>query len=49
LIKKYREEKSISKGRLSELTGIDRAYLSRIESGKISAGTEIVEKIFDAQ
>ena len=48
LIKKVRENKEISKGQLALKTGIDRAYLSKIESGKVSPGSEIIEKIFDA-
>lgn len=34
LLKKLREEKGISQNKLAELSGIDRAYISQLESGK---------------
>jgi SOS-response transcriptional repressor LexA len=47
-IKDLRAQKGISQGKLSELTGIRQNYLSQIESGKISVGIDLIEKIFSA-
>jgi transcriptional regulator with XRE-family HTH domain len=44
-IKGVRNDKGLTLGKLSELTGVSQPYLSQIESGKRQPSTEILKKL----
>lgn len=47
-IAEIRKAKGITQVQLSERTGLERTYLSKIEKGKYSAGIETIELICNA-
>lgn len=47
-IAKIRNEKGITQEQLSELTGLNRANISKIETGRYNASIDIIGKIADA-
>lgn len=47
-IAKIRIEKGITQEGLSELTGLDRANISKIENGRYNIGIDILQKVCDA-
>jgi transcriptional regulator with XRE-family HTH domain len=44
-VRRLRRDKRLSQGALAERSGIDRSYLSRIETGAHYAGLDIVQKL----
>jgi transcriptional regulator with XRE-family HTH domain len=47
-IREIREKKGISQSQLAELTGLKQQSIARIESGKYSTGSRILENIADS-
>jgi transcriptional regulator with XRE-family HTH domain len=47
-IKEIREEKNMTQGDIHRASGLDRAYISRIESGLINPTVSNLEKIANA-
>ena len=47
-MKKLREAKAMSQGDIHRATGIDRAYISNLESGKQNPTLETIGKIAEA-
>ena len=47
-MKKLREAKGLSQGDIHRATGIDRAYISNLESGKQNPTLETIAKIAEA-
>lgn len=44
-IKELREKKGLSQSQLAELTGLNQPNIARLESGKYSAGVDILSRI----
>ena len=44
----FRDRQGWSQARLAQLAGIDRGYLSRIESGSVDPGLEMQRRLADA-
>lgn len=47
-IAQIRKEKGLTQEQLSQMTGLDRANIAKIEKGKYNTGIDILGKICDA-
>ena len=47
-ITKLRKEKGLTQEQLSQMTGLDRANIAKIENGRYNTGIDIIGKICDA-
>lgn len=47
-IAQLRKEKGLTQEQLSQMTGLDRANIAKIENGRYNTGIDIIGKICDA-
>lgn len=47
-IAQLRKERGLTQDQLSQMTGLDRANIAKIEKGKYNTGIDIIGKICDA-